>query len=259
MPIAKLAALLAALAVLVAGCGNGDDNGADTSAEPPDSEDVSTSQDDRGAELSDDVAAVVNGQDIPAANVDEQIEAFSDNPQIAEQLEGEQGEQTRMLLRAQILSSAIVTQVAVESAEELGQPVTDDDVAQARSELEEQTGGAEELETALEEEGLTDSQLDLQLQALAALRNIEQALEEEGGEDAGGEQAPGGEGAPSASEQRAQQFVGEQLAAADVVVNDDYGSWDAQSGQVTPPGGAMQAPAPVPEEEGAEPAPDAGS
>lgn len=239
MRSATLAALLAALMLVAAACANGNGEG---SEEQTDNGETSSAEDDRGAELDDDVAAVVNGEEIPVDDVENLVEAFATNPEIAEQLEGEQGGDLRDLLRAQVLTTAIVTRVAVEGAAELDRPVTDEDLAAARDELEEETGGAEAFKAALEEEGLTEEQLKVQLRGLAALRNIQEALDEEAGEEAEAEEAP--EGAPTASEQRAQNFVTERLAEADVVVNDDYGSWDPQTGNVTPPGGFPAQPQP---------------
>lgn len=243
MRTATLAALLAALALVAAACGNGNGEGEDTT-EPSDNGEATAPEDDRSAELDDDVAAVVNGEEILADDVDGQVDAFAENPQIAEQLEGEDGDQTRDLLRSQVLTTAIVTLVAIEGAEELDRPVTDEDVAAARDELQEETGGAEAFEAALEQEGLSEEQLAVQLRGLAALRNIQGALDEEADESEEESEEAEVEGAPSPSEQRAQQFVTERLAAADVVVNDDYGMWDPQTGNVSPPGGVPAMPPP---------------
>lgn len=240
MRMVKFAAVAAALALLLAACGNGGNGEADPDASPQD-EDVSQSEDGPGAELADDVAAVVNGEEIAAADVDAQVEAFASNPEIAAALDGDSGEQAQGMLRAQVLSTAIVNVIALATAEELGVPVTDDDVAAARAQLEDEAGGADALAQTLDDEGISSEQVDTQLQALAALRNIERAVAEdaEGGEDA--QENPD---APSAGEVAAQQLLAEELASAEVVVNDDYGSWDPQVGQVVPPGGVPQAPAP---------------
>ncbi|MGK2929500.1 MAG: hypothetical protein ACSLFO_07970 [Acidimicrobiales bacterium] len=60
------------------------------------------------------------------------------------------------------------------------------------------------------------SLLDLELTALAAIDNIEGALAEEAGEEPGGEDATGDE---------------------------EYGTWSAETGQVTAPGAAPAPPA----------------
>lgn len=250
----KLLALLAALMLLVAACGNDsedvpEDEG-DTEVTTPVEDDV---EDDRGAELDDDVAAVVNGEEIPASAVEEQVEIFSANPELAEALAGEDAELTRAVLDAQILTTLIVRTVALEAADDLGVPVTDEDVEEARAEVEAEAGGPEGLQEELEEGGMSESQLAVELRGVAALRNIQEALAEE--DDADGDAADeeaqdpeAEEDTPDPAELRAQQHVRERLLAADVVVNDDYGTWDAESGQVTPPGGLPQAsPQPDPE------------
>lgn len=229
--LVKLGAVLALLMLALGGCG--EDAGNAPTDDGPDEADVTQPDEDRGAELDDDVAAVVNGDEINAAKVMEQVEALAGNPQIAEALAGSESEQTLGILRAQVVSSMIINRVAIAGAEELGVPVTDEDVATARAELEEETGGAEGLQEALEQEGMSEDQLAVQLRALAALRNIEQALAEEG------------EDTDADPETRAQEFVSDRLLAAEVVVNDDYGTWDPQSGQVAPVGG-VPAPAPAP-------------
>lgn len=246
----RAVALSAAAVLFVAACG--DDDGGQTGA-PPSAEDVEDSAEDEAADdgsgdtLEDDVAAVVDDEEIEAAGIDAQVEALAENPQFAGQLEGEQGEQNLAMLRAEILTTTIHTRVAIEAAAELDQPVTDEDAAEARVELEDQVGGAEELSAAIEQQGLTESQVDDHLRGLAALSNIETALDEESGDDGSAEQDAAGEDAApgdqdlSPSERAAQQFLGERLSEADVVVNADYGSWDPQASRVVPPGGAPPA------------------
>lgn len=232
MRMVKYVAMLAALALMLAACG--DDTAEDTDDEAAggdNGEVLAPEGDGPGAELDDDVAAVVNGDEISLDEVEQQVESFANNPQVAEALEGPEGEQTLELLRAQVVSTMIINKLAIDGAEELGNPVTDEDIAAARAELEEETGGAENLETALEDEGMSQDQLTVQLRALAALRNIETALAEDG--EAGEDVDP---------ETLAQQYLQERLQTADVVVNDDFGTWDAQTGQVTPPGGLPQQP-----------------
>lgn len=228
--ITKLVAVLAMLLV-VAACGDDAADGPDE--DRPGEADVTQPDQEGGVELADDVAAVVNGEEISTAQVRAQVDALAGNPKIAEALEGPEGEQTRDVLRAQVVSSLIVNHVAVNGAAELGAPVTDEDVATARAELEEETGGPEGLQAALEQEGMSEDQLAVQLRALAALRNIETALAEDAGD------------AEADAETRAEEFVRDRLQSAEVVVNDDFGSWNPQSGQVVPVGGVPQ-PAPAP-------------
>lgn len=235
MRLVKYVALLAALVLAVAACG---DDAADDGAGLDDPGDVSAPGDDAagaGADLGDDVAAVVGGHEITTADIQEQVESFAGSPQLAEVLEGPEGEEMLGLLTAEVIQTAIFNHLAVGAAEELDAPVTDEDLDQARAELEEETGGPENLAAALEQQGMTDDQLRTQLRALAALRNIEGALGEENGVD------------EAEAEVLAQQYLTERVQSTEVVVNDDFGTWDAETGQVVPPGGLPQQPQqPVP-------------
>lgn len=242
MRLLKLAALLAALMLFVGACGNNGED-ADAEAEVDDDEDVTAVEDDRGAELDDDVAAVVNGEEIPASMVQEQVETFSANPDIAAALEGDDAELTMAVMQAQILTTLIINAVALEAAEDLGVPVTDEDVERIHAELEDETGGPDELQDVMERDGMSEQQLASRLEARAAMRNIQEALaedadaDEEAAEDP--EEAaedPAGEDDADPDELRAQQHIAERLLAADVVVNDDYGEWDPERGQVIPAG-----------------------
>ncbi|MEX2618700.1 MAG: SurA N-terminal domain-containing protein [Egibacteraceae bacterium] len=248
MRMAKYVAVLAALALAVAACG---DDAADDTTPAGDDDEVSAPEDDGpAAGLDDDVAAVVNDDEISLDDVEQQVESFANNPQVAEALEGPEGEQTLELLRAQVVSTMIINKLAIAAAEDLDNPVTDEDIAAARGELEDETGGAENLATALEAEGMSEDQLTVQLRALAALRNIETALAEGGDADEDdaeeGEEGDAEEGEEGDAEEGddpetlAQRFIQERLQSADVVINDDIGTWDAQTGQVTPPGGLPQ-------------------
>lgn len=242
MRLLKFAAVFATLLLTLAACGDdaADDTDGDATEDVSDGEDptgdLGAADDGRGAELDDEVAAIVNGEEVSSTDVEAQVEAFAANPQIAEALQGGEGDAALGVLRAQVVSTMIINHVAVASAEELGVPIGEEDIAAARAELEEETGGSEALAAAMEAEGMSEAQLTAQLRALAALRNIEQALAEEGDGSQDGETGENG------VEVRAQQFVSERLLEADVVVNDDYGTWDPQTGQVAPPGGMPQMP-----------------
>ncbi len=258
MAITRFVVLLAAMTLFITSCGG---DGDDEQADDPPAEDGSTPDDGPEAELDDGVAAIVNGEEISAETVDEQVDAIAESPQFAEQVEGDQGEETLELLRAEILSASIQTRIAVDGAEGLDRPVTDDDIDEARAQLEEEIGDAASLEEAIEEQGLTESFIDDQLRGLAAQGNVEAALEEEEGGEAPSEAPPGGvppgQAPLSPSQQAAQQFLAERLSAAEVVADDDYGTWDPSTGRVTPPGGAPTAP--MPGGGGAPPAPGGGA
>ena len=241
----KLALALLAAATFLAGCG--DDTDGDTQADPGPTDTTATdSGTDESASLGDDVAAVVDGEEISAASIDAHVESFVSNPQFAEQLEGAEGEAARAQLGAQILTSAIQSSVLSAGADEIGAPVGDEDIEAARAEVEEQAGGPEGLEAAMAQQGLTEDLLQMELRGVAAVQNITEALDEASGEEtsddtAPEEAAPGTELTPS--EQRVQEHLLELATSADIQVHPDFGRWDAQTGQVVPAGAA---PAPIP-------------
>lgn len=236
------AALVAAGLLVSAACGTDDDQDQttqeQTTPDPTESDDASETE--PAAEVDDDVAATIDGEAVPLATVDDRLDELAEEPIFAEQLDGPQGDAILTQVRAQITSSVILAEVATDGAESLDRPVSDEDVARVRSEIEEQVGGAEQLEAALLQQGITASMLDIELRSLAALRNIEQALDEDAGDAPPDDTAPPstvpGQPQLTPSEQRAQDFLVERLQGTDVVVNPEIGTWDATSGQVTPPG-----------------------
>ena len=211
MRTSPLAATVAALALLLAACG-GDD---DASPSTTDTAEVGEREAGGDAGVPEGVAAVVDGAEISVDEVEEQVAVFAESPPIAERLDAG-GDEAMGLLRAQVLSTLIAVRVVSASADDLGAPVTDDDLADARAELEEQAGGAAELDAVLEEQGITERQLSVELQGIAAMRNVEEALED-------------GDAAAAQPGMATQQHLAEQLRSADVVVDPDYGTWDAAS------------------------------
>lgn len=239
-------ALLAAVTFL-AGCGDdadsedrADQESTDTTAEAAEDGETGTSGDaGEAGSVDDDVAAVVDGEEISASSIEGHVEDFTANPQLAEQFEGEDGDAARAQLGAQILSSAIQSSVLVAGAEELDAPVTEEDVAAARAEVEEQAGGPEGLQAAMEQQGLSEDLLQLELRGVAAVQNITDALDEAAGDDGSADTtAPEGEeGAElTPSEQRVQEHLLELATSAEIQVHPDFGRWDPQTGQVLPPG-----------------------
>ncbi|MCO8127630.1 SurA N-terminal domain-containing protein [Acidimicrobiia bacterium EGI L10123] len=235
-------ALLAAVTFL-AGCGDDTDSEERADQEPTDTT-ADAADDNDGASgeagsLGDDVAAVVDGEEIAAASIESHVEDFAANPQLAEQFQGEEGDAARAQLGAQILSSAIQSSILVSGAEDLDAPVTEEDVDAARAQVEEQAGGPEGLAAAMEQQGLSEDLLQLELRGVAAVENITDALDEAAGDDGSADDTPseGEEGTElTPSEQRVQEHLMELATAADIRVHPDFGRWDAQTGQVLPPG-----------------------
>jgi hypothetical protein len=235
-------AVLAAVTFL-AGCGDDDDSAEQADRDPTERvADDGTTESGEDASLPDGVAASVGDEEISAASIDDHVDALAADPQLAEQLDGPDGDVARTQLRAQILSNAVQTAILAAGADAAGAPVTDEDLSAARDQIEEQAGGADGLDAAMEEQGLTEDLLELQLRSVAAVQNITEALDAEAGDDGSTDTTPDDtspeDGELSPSEQRVQDFLLEQVSATDIRVHPDFGRWDAQTGQVLPPGAA---------------------
>jgi peptidyl-prolyl cis-trans isomerase C len=121
------------------------------------------------------VAATVGDAEIAIATVEERFETAKANPQVAQQLEGDDGTFASQV-QAQILSQLIRSQLLQAGAEELGVEVTDDDVAAKRDEIVEEFGGEEAFEQVIEQNNLTEDEVDAQLRDLALQDGVQEAL-----------------------------------------------------------------------------------
>ncbi len=241
----RILALLAVLVLALAACADDDateapdetlDDAAELDLEGEPAPDV---------DLDDDTAATVNGTEIAASTVDDRVDsAIEADEELATHLEGEEGEQLLDMFRAQTLTVLVQTQIIFDGAEELGVEPSEEDVEEAREELVAELGGEDEFAEAIEASGMSQAALDDQLRGIAALHAIGERLLAEGAADELPEQP---EGAPEQQPEDlvVQQWLGERVAQADVVVHPSYGQWDPQSGQVMPAGGPMM---PAPEE-----------
>lgn len=136
---AALAALFSALALALAACGG---IGSPTAA------------------------ATVGGEEIPISTLESRFETISDNPQFAQQLEGDEGGGLRAQIQAQILTELIDAELVEQGAAELGVEIDEEDIAEQRAELAEQVGGEEALEQAIEQQGLADEDVEALLREL---------------------------------------------------------------------------------------------
>jgi parvulin-like peptidyl-prolyl isomerase len=237
-----LAALLATLVLVLAACGNDDDGDGD--AAPP-TDPATTPGDDgdappttAGEQPPEGAAASVDGAEITATTVEEIFEEVSVTPAVAEQIEGEQGELMAAMLRAEILGQLIRQEIVLRSAEEeFGIVVTDDDLDRAYDEFAEEMGGVEELETQLEQAGLSRQVFErLELPLFAALMQLEDEFDVDG---------RSADGEPSEAEAELQAWAFDRFASTPVLVSSDYGTWNAMSMQVDPAGMPEMAPTPI--------------
>lgn len=129
-------------------------------------------------------AAVVNGEEIPIEQLSSQFEAAKGNPQISQQLEGDESGELSSQLQARILTDLIRSRLLEEGARrELGVEVSSEDVAQQREEVVSQVGGEEAFKQLLEQNNVTEEQVRQQLRTLALQEAVGQELTAEGGLD----------------------------------------------------------------------------
>lgn len=234
-----LVTLLLALLLVAAAC-EGADPGNGDAAQPG----VTEPTPDGDGPLGTGVAATVNGTEIPASEIDARLAAAEDDPQFSDALAGEEGEMLAAQFRAQTLSVLIQTQIVLDGAEDMDATPTDEDVERTRDEVHEQFGGEEQFEEAFATSGMSREALDDQVRSVAVLDAVGRTLAERGEVP----EAPEGVDEAGAQELAVQQWLGEQLAQADVVVDPAYGEWSAEAGQVVPqqaglPGELQESPA----------------
>lgn len=223
----SLPAVLAALVLLLAACGGGGDDGGAEDPSP------GATAADGATELSEGAAALVNGTEIPTDQLEARVETASESPEVAEILEGEDGAAALAQLRASILSQLIVNRIVLDGAEERGLEVDEDAVEETREELAQQAGGEEAFDEQVEQAGLDADQLSSELEAITALRLVREDLSAETGTPTA---APSPDGAsPDPADALLQQWLLEQLQAAEVQVAPEIGSWDSNQGTVVPP------------------------
>lgn len=156
----RLALLLSAVALLAAGCG-----AADAATDPS-------------------LAATVNGQEITVEQLEERFAALRENPQTAAQLEDDPDGTIAQQAQAELLSDLVRTALLEQSAEEeLDFTVSDAEVEEQRELVVEQLGGQEGFDAFVEEQGLTEEEVDLQLRQLALNTGITERLQEQEGNE----------------------------------------------------------------------------
>lgn len=237
-----LAGLVAAAALIVAGCADdaddaGEAEGTATSddtagtdgggSDPPEGSADSSAGGSAEAPESG-VAAQVGSSEIPVTTVNDVYDDLSSLPQLEEQLQGEGGEQLQGTLRSQILTQLVVQEIIVQAAEDdYGIEVTSADRDSVMDDLTNEAGGEAELDEQLEGAGYTrDAFVTMELPTRAAIQGLESEF---------GVESPATQGEePSAEQQELQAWASEKFQQADVSVADDYGAWNAETGQIDP-------------------------
>lgn len=114
-----------------------------------------------------DAAATVNGDEVAISEVEERYEAVKDNPQFAEQIQGEDGDAFGEQVQAEILTGLIRSRLLHQGAEELGVELDEDAIDAKREEIVEEVGGEEAFEQVVAENNLTEETINSQLRDLA--------------------------------------------------------------------------------------------
>ena len=127
------------------------------------------------------LAASVNGVDITIAEVEERLEVIRQNPQAVEQLANDPDGQILRQAENDVLNDLIIQSLLQQSAaDELGVEVTDADVEAQREAVVEQIGGQEAFDQVIEQQGLSEEQVDTELRRLA----LNEAISAQFAEDA---------------------------------------------------------------------------
>lgn len=109
------------------------------------------------------IAATVNGTEITVEQVKERFEQAKSSPQVAQQLEQDPAGTAEANVQAQILTTLVVSELLEQWAADLDIEATDEEVATERDALIQQIGGQEAFDAAVEEAGLSDEDVDLQI------------------------------------------------------------------------------------------------
>jgi parvulin-like peptidyl-prolyl isomerase len=108
-------------------------------------------------------AATVGGESIPITTVEQRFEQAKANPQVAQQLQGDESGQFESQVQSQILSQLILAEIVGQWADELGIEATQAELDEERESVIEQLGGEEQFQQAVEQAGLSEDQVDDQL------------------------------------------------------------------------------------------------
>lgn len=228
----NLIATAAVAAIALAGCGGGDEP---TATESPTAGSTEAAASPTPVDLPEGIAAKVDDSEIAVEQVEQRVDALvaqTEEQQSASPSEGAtegvDPEQREAAITAQVLSDLVVGRVILDGADELGVAPTDEDVAELREQVAQGAGGEEAFLEQATAVGYDEAAIERELRILAAFQNITDALVEESGGDAA---------SPAPEDQQAvQEWLVEQLEAASIVVDDQYGVWDPASGQVVPVG-----------------------
>jgi len=124
-------------------------------------------------------AATVNGDDITIETLEHRYEVAEQNPEVAPQLAEDEDGMVARNLQADLLSQLIRSVLIEQGAAELGVTVGPEEIAEQRAEIVEQVGGEEALQAIIEQNGLSEEDVEGQIRELALQAAISENLSSE--------------------------------------------------------------------------------
>jgi foldase protein PrsA len=126
------------------------------------------------------VAATVNGVDIPVEQVEERVEALRSNPQVAQQLSDDPEGQNLAQAQVEVLNNLIqATLLERGAAEEFGIEVGQAEIDEQRAQLIEEVGGEAAFDQLVQQNGLSEEQVQFELRRVALIDAVTAALADE--------------------------------------------------------------------------------
>lgn len=197
-------------------------------------------------DLPEGVAATVGDTEISVEDLEQRVAAVREVPQVAQQLEsGENTDQVEAQLQSQALGGLVLQELVLQGAASEDVQVDEQQVDERRTELVEEAGGEDAFAEQLATSGIPESQLPDELRASIAFEVVTTKLLEAEGIDpdaatatpepqATGTEAPSANPEAQQASQIQQDWLFELVNSGDVVVDEAYGAWNPQSGQVVP-------------------------
>lgn len=171
-------------------------------------------------------AAIVGDRSIPTSAVDANLDSIRDSDAFQQQAAGDASGTFVLDAQSQLVTALVRSEILRQVAERNDVEVSEAEVRQARDELLEQLGGAEELQRRLAEQGVPEDLFMRQLRD----QQLQAALQEQIGADTD-----------------LADFVRNEFTDVPIRINPRYGTWDeatlavTQSDPLAPAGGATEA------------------
>ena len=156
------------------------------------------------------VAATVNGSEITVDEVEKRFESAKESPQVAQQLEADTDGAYEQSIQAQILSQLVVSELLEQWADDLGLTASDEEIAEERESLITEIGGQEAFDQAVEQSGLSEEDVTLQIR--------QRVLQNKISEEVGGDKEVSDEEIEAFYNENAEARFGEKATARHILV-----------------------------------------